>query len=117
MTAIVKQEIAWHEKTSPGELASRIISDTMLIEDGMGFKLGSVVQSVVTFIGCFILAYISGWKLSLLMSVIIPIIFIIVSKYFKTLKRYYIYIYNFYNKNKINNINSSIIIYIYICEF
>ncbi|ORX55901.1 P-loop containing nucleoside triphosphate hydrolase protein [Piromyces finnis] len=76
--SIIKQEIAWHEKTSPGELASRIISDTMLIEDGMGFKLGSVIQSVVTFIGCFILAYISGWKLSLMMSIIIPIIFIIV---------------------------------------
>ncbi|ORX42073.1 hypothetical protein BCR32DRAFT_308922 [Anaeromyces robustus] len=51
--SIVRQEIPWHEKTSPGELASRIISDTIIIEDGIGFKL----------------AFISGWKLALSMSV------------------------------------------------
>ncbi|ORX76878.1 P-loop containing nucleoside triphosphate hydrolase protein [Anaeromyces robustus] len=76
--SIIRQEIAWHEKTSPGELSSRIISDTILIEDGMGYKLGNVLQNVVTFIACFILAYTSGWKLSLMMSIIIPLLLLIV---------------------------------------
>ncbi|ORX85114.1 multidrug resistance protein 1 [Anaeromyces robustus] len=77
--SIVRQEIPWHEKTSPGELASRIISDTIIIEDGIGFKLGTVLQSFVTFISCFILAFISGWKLALSMSVIFPILMIAVA--------------------------------------
>ncbi|ORX76879.1 P-loop containing nucleoside triphosphate hydrolase protein [Anaeromyces robustus] len=86
--SIVKQEIAWHEKTSPGELASRIISDTILVEDGISFKLGMVIQSVVTFIACFILAFKSGWKLSLYMSIIIPILLIFVICMAAILKKY-----------------------------
>ncbi|ORX55898.1 multidrug resistance protein 1 [Piromyces finnis] len=86
--SIIKQEIPWHEKTSPGELASRIISDTILIEEGIGFKLGMVVQSVVTFIACFVLAYKAGWKLSLAMSVIIPIILILVVGMAVVLRKY-----------------------------
>ncbi|ORY21869.1 ATP-binding cassette, sub-family B, member 1B [Neocallimastix californiae] len=87
-SSIVKQEIPWHEKTSPGELASRIISDTILIEDGIGFKLGMVLQSVITFIACFILAYKAGWKLSLCMSVIIPLILILVMVMATLLRNY-----------------------------
>jgi len=86
--SIVKQEIPWHEKTSPGELSSRIISDTILIEEGIGFKLGMVIQSVVTFIACFILAFRSGWKLSLYMSIIIPVLLILVMVMAVILRRY-----------------------------
>ncbi|OUM68102.1 hypothetical protein PIROE2DRAFT_4237 [Piromyces sp. E2] len=86
--SIVKQEIPWHENTSPGELASRIISDTILIEEGIGFKLGMVIQSVVTFVACFILAYRSGWKLALAMSVIIPIILVLVMGMAVILRKY-----------------------------
>lgn len=86
--SIMKQEIPWHEKTSPGELASRIISDTILIEEGIGFKLGMVIQSVVTFIACFVLAYKAGWKLALAMSVIIPIILVLVMGMAVVLRKY-----------------------------
>ncbi|ORX55899.1 ATP-binding cassette transporter subfamily B member 4a [Piromyces finnis] len=86
--SIVKQEIPWHEKTSPGELASRIISDTILIEQGIGLKLGMVLQSFVTFIACFILAYKNGWKLSLVMSSIIPVLLILMGILVVILKKY-----------------------------
>jgi len=86
--SIVKQDIPWHEKTSPGELASRIISDTILIEEGIGFKLGMVLQSVVTFISCFVLAYKAGWKLSLAMSAIIPVLLIFVVVMAVILRKY-----------------------------
>ncbi|KAG4098414.1 multidrug resistance protein 1 [Neocallimastix lanati (nom. inval.)] len=86
--SISKQEIAWHEKTSPGELSSRIISDTILIEEGIGFKLGMVIQSIVTFIACFILAFKAGWKLSLYMTGMIPVILIFVLVMATILRRY-----------------------------
>jgi len=86
--SMVKQEIPWHETTSPGELASRIINDTILIENGISLKLGTVIQNVVSFISCFILAFKAGWKLSLSMSVIIPIILIFVVYMTKILRKY-----------------------------
>ncbi|OUM68098.1 hypothetical protein PIROE2DRAFT_4233 [Piromyces sp. E2] len=86
--SIVKQEISWHEETSPGELASRIISDTILIEQGISLRLGMVLQSFVTFIACFILAYDNGWKLALAMSSIIPVLLILMGILVVILKKY-----------------------------
>eukprot|EP00833_Pecoramyces_ruminatium_P009467 jgi/Orpsp1_1/1183499/evm.model.c7180000085473.1 len=63
--SLLNQDIEWHEKTSPGELSSRIISDTILIEEGIGSKVGTLVQNVVTFLACYLIAFISGWKLTL----------------------------------------------------
>ncbi|ORX45556.1 multidrug resistance protein 1 [Piromyces finnis] len=75
--SLMRQEIAWHEKTSPGELSSRIISDTLLIEEGIGPKIGILVQNVFTFIFCFILAFTSGFKLTLYMAVILPALILV----------------------------------------
>jgi len=86
--SLMRQEIAWHEKTSPGELSSRIVSDTILIEDGISIKLGLTIQNFVTFIACFILAYINGWRLSLAMSRIIPLILVVVGILVVILKKY-----------------------------
>jgi len=86
--SIVNQEIPWHEKTSPGELSSRIISDTILIEQGISQKLGMVFQSFVTFIACFVLAYRDGWRLALAMSAILPLLLIIMGVMVVILKKY-----------------------------
>eukprot|EP00833_Pecoramyces_ruminatium_P010171 jgi/Orpsp1_1/1184203/evm.model.c7180000088470.1 len=74
--SIIRQDISWHETKNPGELASRIISDSILIEDGIGYNVGTVIHNLVTFLACFGLALKSGWKLSLYMSVIFPIILV-----------------------------------------
>ncbi|OUM66155.1 hypothetical protein PIROE2DRAFT_41025 [Piromyces sp. E2] len=76
--SIMKQSIAWHEKISPGEICSRIISDTIIIEDGIGMKIGIVLQYIVSFIACYILAFINSWKLTLNMIVILPAMIIVV---------------------------------------
>jgi len=75
--SLMKQEIAWHEKTSPGELSSRIIGDTILIEEGIGPKIGILVQNVFTFIFCFALAFFSGAKLTCYMAVILPALIVV----------------------------------------
>eukprot|EP00833_Pecoramyces_ruminatium_P010901 jgi/Orpsp1_1/1184933/evm.model.c7180000091640.2 len=94
--SLIKQEIAWHEKTSPGELSSRIVSDSLLIEEGIGIKIGILVQNLCNFTLCFIIAFLSDWKLSLYISIIIPalIIFvtgngIVISKYAKKSQEIY----------------------------
>eukprot|EP00833_Pecoramyces_ruminatium_P009992 jgi/Orpsp1_1/1184024/evm.model.c7180000087701.2 len=88
LKSITKQEISWHEKTGPGELSSKIINDTILIENGIGLKFGIFIQNIVTFIGCFIIAFKASWKLSLSISAIIPIILIIIVCMMIILKNY-----------------------------
>ncbi|ORX41563.1 P-loop containing nucleoside triphosphate hydrolase protein [Piromyces finnis] len=74
--SLMKQDIFWYEKTSPGELTSRMISDTILIEEGIGVKVGLFLQNLTTFIACYAIACISGWKLTLNMAIVLPVILI-----------------------------------------
>ncbi|KAI5056800.1 hypothetical protein GOP47_0028618 [Adiantum capillus-veneris] len=46
--------------------------DTILIQDAIGEKVGKVIQLVSTFIGGFAVAFIKGWKLTLMMLVTVP---------------------------------------------
>jgi len=86
--SLMRQEIAWHEKTSPGELSSRIISDTLLIEEGIGVKLGILTQNICTFLLCFTLAFINGFKLTLYMAIILPFLVIIITIMGTVLSKY-----------------------------
>ncbi|OUM56709.1 hypothetical protein PIROE2DRAFT_18558, partial [Piromyces sp. E2] len=76
--SIMKQSISWHEKISPGEICSSIISDTIIIEDGIGMKVGIVLQYFVGFVVCYLLAFLNSWKLTLNMIVILPAMIIVV---------------------------------------
>ncbi|ORX80525.1 p-glyco protein, partial [Anaeromyces robustus] len=88
--------MAWHEKTNGGELTSSIISDSLLIEEGIGPKIGILLQNLSTFIICFVVAFINGWKITLYLSSFFPFIIIIfifmgiiISKYTKKIQETY----------------------------
>jgi len=76
-SSLMNQEVEWHEKTNSGELSSRLINDTILIEDGIGPKIGILIQNVYNFLLCFVLAFYSNVKLTLYMACILPILIII----------------------------------------
>ncbi|MBE6494731.1 MAG: ATP-binding cassette domain-containing protein [Methanosphaera stadtmanae] len=76
--SVMHQEIAWHEKTNSGELSSSIISDSLLIEEGIGPKIGILLQNLFTFVFCIAIAFITGWKLTLYLSISLPVILIII---------------------------------------
>jgi len=63
--SILRQDIPWHERTNPGELSSRIINDSLLIEDGIGSKMGSLFQNLSSAVILIVLAFVTDWKLSL----------------------------------------------------
>ena len=87
-SSLLKQEVAWHEKTSPGELSSRIISDSLLIEEGISNKIGILLQNICSFICCLTIAFISSWKLTLYMTTILPALIIIGAIMGTLLKKY-----------------------------
>ncbi|KAH7842842.1 hypothetical protein Vadar_009709 [Vaccinium darrowii] len=74
---IIRQDIGFFDKeTSTGEVVGRMSGDTVLIQDAMGEKVGKVIQLVSTFLGGFVIAFIKGWLLTLVLLSSIPILVI-----------------------------------------
>ncbi|KAK8954256.1 ABC transporter B family member 9 [Platanthera zijinensis] len=72
---ILRQDIAFFDKeTNTGEVIGRMSGDTILIQDAMGEKVGKFIQLVSTFFGGFIIAFVRGWLLTLILMCSIPFI-------------------------------------------
>lgn len=75
LKAILRQDIAFFDKeTGAGEVIGRMSGDTVLIQDAMGEKVGKFLQMISTFIGGFVVAFIKGWLLTLVMLSSIPLL-------------------------------------------
>ncbi|KAJ0980024.1 hypothetical protein J5N97_015498 [Dioscorea zingiberensis] len=73
LKTILRQEIGFFDKeTNTGEVVGRMSGDTVLIQDALGEKVGKFIQLTSTFFGGFIIAFIQGWLLALVMLSIIP---------------------------------------------
>ncbi|XP_068660453.1 ABC transporter B family member 11-like [Aristolochia californica] len=73
LKTILRQDVAFFDKeTSTGEVVGRMSGDTILIQDAMGEKVGKFIQLVATFFGGFIVAFVRGWLLTLVMLSAIP---------------------------------------------
>ena len=93
LQAVLRQEIAYFDTVSAGEVVNRIQSDTRmsllsllssplspstdLVQQGTSEKVTIIVNFVSSFIAGFTLAYIRCWRLALAMSSILPCIAII----------------------------------------
>ncbi|MED6121361.1 ABC transporter B member 11 [Stylosanthes scabra] len=76
LKTIMRQDASFFDtETNTGEVVGRMSSDTMLIREAMGEKVGQCIQLVGSFVGSFIIAFIKGWLLTLvLMSCIPPLV-------------------------------------------
>ncbi|XP_068661614.1 ABC transporter B family member 4-like [Aristolochia californica] len=73
LKTILRQDVGFFDKeTSTGEVVGRMSGDTILIQDAMGEKVGKFIQLVATFFGGFIVAFVRGWLLTLVMLSSIP---------------------------------------------
>ena len=52
-----------------GSLTTRLVLDTQLIQDGMGEKMSTALKAITSFITGLVVAFVHGWKLSLVMYV------------------------------------------------
>ncbi|KAK9687675.1 hypothetical protein K7432_014694 [Basidiobolus ranarum] len=74
LAAVLRQDIAWFDHLGAGEVTTRITSDTHLVQDGISEKFPQSVNYVATFVSAFIIAFTRNWKLTLVLSCIIPLI-------------------------------------------
>ncbi|XWS76724.1 hypothetical protein CRYUN_Cryun01aG0202400 [Craigia yunnanensis] len=77
LKTILRQDVAFFDvETNTGEVVGRMSGDTVLIQDAMGEKVGKFLQLVSTFFGGFVIAFITGWLLTLVMLSSIPLLVI-----------------------------------------
>ncbi|XP_010426878.1 PREDICTED: ABC transporter B family member 11-like [Camelina sativa] len=74
LKTVLRQDIGFFDvDTNTGEVVGRMSGDTVLIQDAMGEKVGRFIQLISTSVGGFVLAFIKGWLLTLIMSTSIPL--------------------------------------------
>ncbi|KAM0921306.1 hypothetical protein ACQ4PT_006948 [Festuca glaucescens] len=54
------------------KIVSRMSGDTVLVQDAIGEKVGKFLQLIASFIGGFVIAFLKGWLLSVVMLACIP---------------------------------------------
>ncbi|KAJ4765195.1 ABC transporter B family protein [Rhynchospora pubera] len=73
LKTILKQDIAFFDtETTTGEVIGRLSGDTVLIQDAIGEKVGKCVQLISTFFGGFMIAFIKGWELAIVLLACFP---------------------------------------------
>ncbi|KAM3873324.1 ATP-dependent translocase ABCB1 [Diretmus argenteus] len=71
---IMQQDIGWFDVNETGELNTRLTDDIYKIQEGIGDKAGMLIQSFTTFITSFVIGFIKGWKLTLVILAVSPIL-------------------------------------------
>ncbi|KAJ1950663.1 hypothetical protein EC988_004304, partial [Linderina pennispora] len=71
--AILRQDIGWFDGLSTGELTTRISGDVNMLQEGTGEKFSFAIQYFSSFIAGFIIAFIKGWKMTLVVLVVMPV--------------------------------------------
>ncbi|KAK0623131.1 P-loop containing nucleoside triphosphate hydrolase protein [Immersiella caudata] len=67
LESCLRQNSGFFDKLGAGEVTTRITADTNLIQDGISEKVGLTLAAVATFVTAFIIAFISFWKLALIL--------------------------------------------------
>ncbi|TBU45834.1 P-loop containing nucleoside triphosphate hydrolase protein [Dichomitus squalens] len=74
LRAVLRQDIAFFDNVGAGEVATRIQTDTHLVQQGTSEKVALVVNFLAAFVTGFVLAYVRSWRLALAMSSMLPCI-------------------------------------------
>ncbi|KAH6834231.1 P-glycoprotein 11 [Perilla frutescens var. hirtella] len=75
LKAILRQDVGYFDReANTGAIVERMSSDTVVIQDAMGEKIGKFLQLLASFIGGFVIAFARGWLLTLVLLSAIPIL-------------------------------------------
>ncbi|XP_010127954.1 PREDICTED: multidrug resistance protein 1-like, partial [Chlamydotis macqueenii] len=72
--AVLHQEMAWFDTTQIGTLNTRLTDDINTIHEGIGDKICIFAQFFATFLAGIIIGFIYGWKLTLVILSVSPLL-------------------------------------------
>ncbi|XP_033762473.1 LOW QUALITY PROTEIN: ATP-dependent translocase ABCB1-like [Pecten maximus] len=71
---IMRQDIGWFDTHETGELNTRLTDDINQIHEGIGDKVSTFIQWFSSAISSFIIGFIYGWQLTLVMLSVAPLL-------------------------------------------
>ena len=63
--SLLRQDIAYFDTCTPGSVATSISNNADMIQNGMSEKVGTIIQGLAMLTSAFIVAFVNGWKLTL----------------------------------------------------
>jgi ATP-binding cassette subfamily B (MDR/TAP) protein 1 len=78
LRAAFSQDISYYDGDTSGSISMQATSNGLLIQAGMSEKIGLFIQSISTFVAAFVIAFMSQWKLTLILFCIVPAVMIVV---------------------------------------
>jgi len=73
---VMRQDIGWLDGKQSGALATHIAGDIPKIQEGLGDKVGQFIVFTSTALAGFVIAFTAGWKLSLVLLSLTPLLVI-----------------------------------------
>lgn len=73
LKSALRQEVAYFDFGTSGSIATQAYSSGRLVQNGISEKLGLTIQGASAFISSFIIAFVTNWKLTLIICVIAPL--------------------------------------------
>ncbi|CAJ0936179.1 unnamed protein product, partial [Mesorhabditis belari] len=74
--AIMRQDISWFDRNHSGTLATKLFDSMERVREGLGDKMGLMVQFTAQFFGGLAVAMSYDWKLTLIMMSLSPVLII-----------------------------------------
>jgi len=74
VNSILSQEIGWFDSCGAGELSTRVAELTGKLQDGLGRKVGDLVQYAAQVVGSFIVGFYLCWQLTVVLLASFPVI-------------------------------------------
>ncbi|KAK3533490.1 hypothetical protein QTP70_023359 [Hemibagrus guttatus] len=71
---VMRMEIGWFDCNSAGELNTRMSDDINKINDAIADQVGIFIQRFTTFVCGFLMGFVRGWKLTLVIISVSPLI-------------------------------------------
>jgi ABC-type multidrug transport system fused ATPase/permease subunit len=78
MRSALRRDISFFDHGSVGSISMQATSNGRLIQCGTSEKLGQMIQATATLIAAFIIAFITQWKLTLILICIVPALILMV---------------------------------------
>ncbi|EAW17072.1 ABC transporter ATP-binding protein [Aspergillus fischeri NRRL 181] len=77
LRAAFSQEISYYDQGATGSISQQATTNGNLIQSGIAEKLGIVIQAVSTFVAALVIAFVTQWKLTLILIFMVPTLLIV----------------------------------------
>ncbi|MBI5026901.1 MAG: ABC transporter ATP-binding protein [Nitrospirae bacterium] len=77
----------FHVNKPSGELISRVINDSNVLQGILGYSVKDIFVEVTTFVVLLTIAFLRSWKLALIAIIVLPVSFFIINKFGRKMRK------------------------------